>query len=78
MQALRRVSISAAGVAERIRHLHVVPEDTRATGDVTVLGALDGAPDGVAPEVAADDRVVSLAAARARRAGHPAGSSRPR
>ena len=54
MQALRKVTVSAAEVAERTRHLHVV----RTPG----------------PDVQVDTTVVSLAAVRARRAGHPAGA----
>ncbi len=83
MQALRRATTSAAGVAERIRHLHVVPGDDAlaVSGDVTVLGLNPATGDDV-PEVGddhrLDDRVVSLAAARARRSGHPAGSTRHR
>ncbi len=54
MQALRKVTVSAAEVAQRSRHLHVVrmPEH----------------------DVEVDTTVVSLAAVRARRAGHPAGA----
>ncbi len=54
MHALRRVAVSAAEVAERTRHLHVVR-----TADVEV-----------------DTTVVSLAAERARRAGHPSVTNR--
>ncbi len=68
MRALERVSSSAARVAETTgaRHLQAVP------GDVTE-------PAIVRELVERDENVLSLAAARARRSGHPAGSriSRP-
>ena len=70
MRALERVAASAARQAEATarRHLHVVPapEDKLAP----VKQPVSGEPR---PE-----NVVSLAARRARRAGHPAGSGRER
>ena len=64
MRALERVSASAARQAEAIaqRHLHVVP-------------APEETPAPADPVV---ENVVSLAARRARRAGHPAGTGRER
>jgi len=70
MRALERVAASAARQAEATaeRHLHVVP-------------APEGKPAPDKQPISGDQRpenVVSLAARRARRAGHPAGSGRDR
>lgn len=77
MQALGRVAETAGRVASsgELRRLQPVPP-----ADATGIAGLDDGADGTtgvdAPPLIDEGVVVSLAAARARRAGHPAGSNR--
>ncbi len=73
MQALRKVSDAAVDAAVRTRHLHAVPAVGIGDGSVSILPV--GEPGTAGPDTP-EPTVVSLAAARARRVGHPAGSLR--
>lgn len=74
MRALAKVAETAGRVAAsgELRHLQAVPGATGA--DLDAPAVRPGPADATEPETPV---VVSLAAARARRAGHPAGSNRP-
>ena len=81
MRALGRVSESAARVAPATpsRHLQIVPGAAEVSDFVDGSQDVGGSPGvGGSRGVGGSQNVVSLASARARRAGHPAGSARDR